>query len=111
MAAARAALAALVATPPTATAVASARDRLLAARAAAPIRRRIWVDDLAFAELTGTVDRHLALGAVDAAAVARVVRWVVASAATVVTVRNPDLTPGVVRQRAKVPHRHRSRRR
>ena len=112
-AAALAALAALAAAPPDAAAVAALRDRLLAARGAGPLRLRTWADDLAIAELVGAPDRHTALAAVDAGALARVARRVlVPAAATVATVRRPDITPGVRHRRDQpVPRRHRARRR
>jgi len=101
-AAAESGLASLLTDPPSADAVLASRDRLLSARTVEPIRRRTWADDLALAALLGTPDRHAALASVDAAAVARVLRRVLAPAtASTVIVRKPDITPGVRHQRAK----------
>jgi hypothetical protein len=97
VAAARAALAALVARPPSAAQVAAALAAV-APPTGSPARRA--ADALAAAELVG------APAAVDAAAVARLVARVLAPArAVVVTVRPPDETPAVERRRRAARHR------
>lgn len=109
LAAATGALAAVAATPPTARQVAIARDRLLARRATPRLRLPTWADDLAIAALTGATDRHAALAAVDAAAVARAATRVLGAPAVVVTVRPAHATPAVERHRDRVLRRHRPR--
>ncbi|MEZ4401620.1 MAG: hypothetical protein R3B06_16460 [Kofleriaceae bacterium] len=102
LAAARAGLAAVVATPPSAARVVQLRERLRTAPATTS------ADELAVATLVQAPPRAAALAAVDAAAVARVARRVLAlDRAVVVTARPPDATPAVERRRTAPARRRR----